>query len=79
MKSKRQSKKNGRCLAPPVANAYYCSLHLIPGRASELGKRGEQQRRLEKEPTEKPTYIPESAPDPKRIIGEAMALTRQAE
>jgi hypothetical protein len=44
---KCQSKnRNGKpCAAPPVRGTQYCSLHLSPGRAAEIGKQGGAQNR----------------------------------
>jgi hypothetical protein len=50
------------CAAPPMRDSQYCSLHLAPGWAAELGKRGGRQNRLSPaHDLSEPISIPETA------------------
>jgi len=65
------------CAAPPARDSHYCSLHLVPGRAAELGKWGGQQNRSTPDRgTNEPIAIPATASDVQHLLAEAMALTR---
>jgi hypothetical protein len=65
------------CAAPPTRDSHYCSLHLVPGRAAELGKRsGQQNRSLPDSGVTELTSIPETAADVQHRIAEAMAEAR---
>lgn len=65
------------CAAPPIRDSRYCSLHLVPGRAAELGKRGGQQNRsTQDQDSSEPIAIPSTAGDVQRLLAEGMALTR---
>lgn len=64
------------CAAPPTRDSHYCSLHLVPGRAAELGKRGGQQNRTAPDlESSEPIVIPETANDVRRLLAEGLALT----
>ncbi len=65
------------CAAPRTRDSDYCSLHLVPGRAAELGKRGGQTNRFAPDhDSGEPIAIPETAGDVFRFLAEATALTR---
>jgi hypothetical protein len=70
------NKSGDPCAAPPVRDSHYCSIHLVPGRAAELGKRGGQQNRsTPDQDSSEPIAIPETASDVKHLLARAIALT----
>lgn len=67
--------QSGRpCAAPPTRDSHYCSLHLVPGRAVALGRRGGQRNRSTPEHDNGESIaVPATAQDVQRILAEAMA------
>jgi hypothetical protein len=65
------------CAAPPIRGAKYCSLHLVLGRAAELGKRGGQKNRsLAGHYSDELIATPETAQDVRKFLAETMVQIR---
>ena len=71
------SKSGKPCRAPAVRGEKYCSLHLHPNRAAELGRRGGQQNRiLLLNPMENlDETAPRSARDVSSLVGRCLVAT----
>ncbi len=64
------------CGAHAVRGKSYCSLHLTPSRASDLGRKGEQKNRIVKTPESgnEPLRIPQNVSEIEERLREAFAL-----
>ena len=76
-KCQAKTKSGEPCRAHAVRGKRYCSLHLTPSRASEIGRKGGQKNRRvnANEILKEPFAIPQNNSDVVRTLRECLALT----